>query len=220
MTSFKRFSMLWLVAVAFSSFAQFVSVTPKVGMGISTGHLYFGSPFKGQRFAPKFGLATEYRLSDKYALKGELFWNQQRYVLEGMFADDTGTGAHYGKLIVRPSCLDIPLALQKNFGHNRNWFWSVGTYTSYLLGTSTVFESGGAREVHKQKIASGTRRFLWGLSTGFGVKLPVSAQNKVVIELKANWYRQGGRSSAPSTGNGLDASFWLLVGYEFGRKKS
>jgi hypothetical protein len=218
MTSFKRFGMLWLVAVAFSSFAQFVSVTPKVGMGISTGHLYFGSPFKGQRFAPKFGLATEYRLSDKYALKAELFWNQQRYVLEGMFIDDSGTTSHYGKLIVRPSLLDIPLSLQKNFGHNRNWFWSVGTYTSYLLGTSTVFESGSIREVSRGKL-SGANRFLWGLSTGFGVKLPVSDKNKILIELRANWYRYGGRSSTSSFGNRLDASFWLLVGYEFGRKK-
>ncbi len=211
MTSFKRFGMLWLVAVAFSSFAQFVSVTPKVGMGISTGHLDFGGPFKGQRFAPKFGLATEYRLSDKYALKAELFWNQQRYVLEGMFIDDSGTTSHYGKLIVRPSLLDIPLSLQKNFGHDRNWFWSVGTYASYFLGASTVFESGGTREVNKQKIAPSTRRSLWGVSSGIGVKLPVSDKNKVVIELKANWYSSHVR---------LGASFWLLVGYEFGRKKS
>lgn len=219
MTSFKRFGMLWLVAVAFSSFAQFVSLTPKAGIGISNGHMAVLGPFYGQRFAPKFGLATEYRLSDKYALKGELFWNQQRYVLEGMFADDTGTGAHYGKLIVRPSRLDIPLSLQKNFGHNRNWFWSVGTYTSYMLGVSTVFESGGTREVNKEKIASGTNRFFWGISTGFGVKLPVSDKNKILIELRANWFRYGGRLPASSFGNKLDASFWLLVGYEFGRRK-
>ncbi len=210
MTSLKRFGMLWLVAVAFSSFAQFVSLTPKVGMGVS-GFSEIVS-FKNQRLAPKLGVATEFRLSDKYSLKAELFWGEQRLAFKNYSRYDPSLDSlmYEGKLIARFNHLIFPLSLQKNFGRNRNWFWSVGAYTAYLLSIDLVYKHEGRRFVEKENLEH-FHRMSWGASAGLGLKLPITDKNKLVIELKGNLVRHDNAGSV---------MLWLLLGYEFGRRKS
>lgn len=202
MTSFKRFGMLWLVAMAFSSFAQFVSVTPKVGYGISN---HFGQ-FLGNGIhinpIPNFSIATEYRLSGRYGLKPEVIFNQE-------YAIVTGPLKLRMEMPLKSNFLALPISLQRNFGEHRNRFWSIGTYTAYLLSMTVRGRSmvDGAHYVNLSQVD----RFFWGCSLGAGVKIPVTAQNKLLIEFKSSFSRN------VDTGY---LSLWLQLGYEFGRKKS
>jgi hypothetical protein len=212
MTSLKRFGMLWLVAVAFSSFAQFVSVTPKIGNGLSLYKAHYNDKVIGfNRTSPHFGVATEYRLTDKHYLKAELLFDQERSVLAYNPGISSGSSSKE-RFIFRSNFLALPLYFQKNFGKNGNGFWNVGIYTAYQLGQSSVYKGGGQKMIFRDELDSRRQsRFFGGLSAGVGLKLPVTERNKVVLELKSNYSINGSREYW---------DVWLQLGFEFGRKKA
>jgi hypothetical protein len=206
MTSLKRFGMLWLVAVAFSSFAQFVSVTPRLGGGIA--------PFRDHDVRKLFnvGLGTEFRLSDAYAIKAELFYQQERRkdVFEVLYPYPSPSNASGSVVqIIRYHFVALPISFQKNFGPGKNYFWGLGSYTAYLMAGERIYKEGRSKQVNRFNIQ--TSPWFWGASADVGMKIPVGERNKIVIALKSVYSRNDQQNYG---------AIWLLVGYEFGRKKS
>ncbi len=168
----------------------------KLSFGTSTLTPEFSIGFHG-------GVVANFGLSETFAIQAEALYIQQSIKLsEGA---DNGTETISG--------IEIPLALQLNFGNDTKFFVNAGGYAKYALSGSSSSSIGGVKQSFTNNysgVAFGDRTD-YGAILGLGVKF----NQALFIEARANYSVKDGTYTDTAGKKVVPIFVGLSLGYFF-----
>lgn len=200
----KRIIILVLIGTINAAiFAQFTSVTPKVGMTFSNMNDYF----EKYKIGYLVGASTEYRFTSKFALKPELLLEQKGGRDEVILTDENGWAVGISEYYLYSNYLSLPIQLKYSPFNGNKIFFLAGGYAGYLLWANNCV-IGADGKYHSVK-ADKAYLNLWdvGLSIGSGLDIPLSEKSGIQVDFKYEYALLN--SAFFSTAN----TFSLSLGY-------
>ncbi|MDI1255889.1 MAG: porin family protein [Flavobacterium sp.] len=140
-----------------------------VGYNFSTIGTDDGDFDTGEGF--NVGFAADYFFNSSWSLKGKLIYDQKGYdndyITDGTNDYPTDININY---------LTVPVMANWHFGKKKNWYLNFGPYVGFLLSAKDTALDTDLKYAFKSTD--------FGISYGVGVKIPVSNQAKISIELE------------------------------------
>jgi hypothetical protein len=169
----------------------------KIGSLLGSGDPAMAIGFHG-------GVIANIGINEKVAIQPEILFSQQKVKI----TDATDN------LIVSSNVIEIPLALQLNFGNTTKFFINIGGYGTYLLSGKLDAKVGGssyATEVNLEGV-SFKNRTDYGAILGVGVKF----NQQLFIEARGNYSLKNSDAYFDSSNKSAKAiSVGISLGYLF-----
>lgn len=204
----KTVFLLIFISANLFSFAQFVNVTPKIGLTISTAR---GFDELNYRPGYLFGASAEYFLNTNISIKPELLIEQKGVHGEIQFTDMNGWSLGVSDWYETWNYLTLPLQIQYNPFERNGIYFTAGGYIGYLLWASDRINSenaGGTNQKEKIDI-SGYNKWDAGLSAGAGIGIPFNEKSGIDVALKYEYAFLTDKGRMPPATH----TFSLSVGY-------
>lgn len=179
----KHFIIILLVAFSQLSHAQFLSVTPKIGLTLSTSR-----EVTQMDYSPAFhiGASVVYKISDRFSLVSSVMFEQKREKLEFPFADSSHTQVPAAEKM-RSNYVTVPLLIEFNPFRNNHIFINGGIYLGYLLNAKAKITTAEYVEEYNTTAdidISNFKRFVFGVGIGGGIYIPVTKNGQILIDLQ------------------------------------
>jgi len=202
----KLFSLIIICVFHSFAFAQFISVTPKIGMTVSNMKDYY----EKYKIGYMFGAAAEYKLSAKVVLKPELLLEQKGGQDAMTFTDENGWVVGIYNVHISSNYLNLPIQLKYSPFTSNNIFFTAGGFAGYLLWANLkAVDPEGNYHLSKHIDKDFMNQWDVGFSLGSGTDIPLSEKGGIQVEIK---YEHSLLNSAFFL---TDNTFSLSVGYTF-----
>lgn len=178
----KYFIIIILVAFSLLSHAQFLTVTPKIGLTLSTSQEVAQMDYIP---AYLFGALVEYKISAKFSLVSGVLFEQKREKFELPLLD-----SNYNQTLatenMKYNYLNVPLLLEFHPFRNNHIFINGGIYTGYLLNAKaeiTSANNAGNYNSTADLDISNFNRLVFGVNIGGGINIPVAKNGQILIDI-------------------------------------
>lgn len=192
------------------SFAQFTTITPKLGFTFSNTPGFDNVNYKPGYL---FGGSTEYVLTSKFAIKPELLIEQKGCKRDVMFTDLNGWALGTNTLFYTWNYLMLPVQVLYSPFQSNIIYFSAGGYAGYMLWATQRMKGNidGERINKKSKLdISNYNRWDVGLNIGAGTNIPFGVNDKIEIGFKYEYAFITDRFHLPPA----TRTFSLSVGYK------